>query len=56
MNGAAYDKANKIVGEIQRHLQADCNPAQFLRKMCDFLQKQKDKPLKDIGDSIRRHL
>ena len=31
MNGTAYDKANKIVGELQRQIIANDNPVQFFK-------------------------
>ena len=44
MNGTAYDKANKIVGELQRQIVTNDNPVQFLRQIC-VLIKQEDKTL-----------
>lgn len=56
MTGTAYEKANKIVGEIQNRLDADNNPVQLLLKICYFLQKQGDKILVDIGDKMMSQL
>ena len=52
MNGTAYDKATKIVGELQRQIIANDNPVQFLRQICDVLIKQEDKTLSNIGDKM----
>ena len=52
MNGTFYDKAKKIVGELQTRLDIDGNPAQFLRQICDVLIKQKDKTLSNIGTKM----
>lgn len=47
-----YQKASKIVEELERQLEADSNPAEFLGKICNFLIKQTYKTLKDIGIEI----
>ena len=52
MNGTAYDKANKIVGELQRQIVANDNPVQFLRQICDVLISQKDITLSNIGTKM----
>ena len=56
MSGTAYDKADTIVEELQRQIDADSNPVQFLIKISKFLQNQKDKALKDIGNEIMEQL
>ena len=56
MTGTAYEKANKIVTEIQRQLDNDDNPAQFLTNFCDFLIKQENKILKVIGTEMKSGL
>lgn len=55
MTGTAYEKANKIVGEIQRQLENNDNPVQFLTNVCDFLLKQ-DNTLKAIGTKMKSEL
>ena len=52
MNGTAYEKANKIVMELQRQIVADDNPVQFLKQICDVLIKQEDKILSNIGTKM----
>ena len=52
MNGTAYDKANKIVGELQRQIVGNDNPVQFLRQICDVLKNQEDKTLSNIGTKM----
>ena len=49
MIGLLYEKANVIVQEIQRHLEAHSNPAECIRQIGDFLQKQNDQQLSSIG-------
>ena len=49
MAGSAYEKANIIVQEIQRHLEAHSNPAERLKQIGDFLQNQNDQQLSSIG-------
>ena len=56
MSGTAYDKADAIVEELQRQIDADSNPVEFLRKISSFLKKQTDKTLKEIGDEIMNQL
>ena len=56
MTGTAYEKANKIVAEIQRQLDNDDNPVQFLTNFCDFLIKQENKTLKAIGTEMKSEL
>ena len=56
MSGTAYDKADAIVGELQRQLEADSNQVQFLVKICNFLLAQADKPLKDIGNEMMKQI
>ena len=50
--GTDYEKANKIVSEIQRQLNAYDDPDQFLKKIGDFLKDDKDLTIKKIGDTI----
>ena len=50
--GADFEKANKIVIELQRQLDARDDPDQFLRKICDFLKDEKDDTLSSIADKI----
>ena len=47
--GTDYEKANKIVSEIQRQLDAYDDPDQFLTKICDFLKDDKDETIRKIG-------
>lgn len=56
MNGTAYDKADAIVEELQRQLEADSNQVQFLVKICSFLKMQADNPLKDIGNEMMKQI
>ena len=56
MNGTNYGKADKIVGELQRQLDANSSPVEFLTKICEFLQQQTDSILKDIGEKIMSQL
>ena len=57
MSGRAYDKASNIIDEIQRQLQYDdCKSAQYLQKLCDFLQNQGDQILKDISSKMMSQL
>ena len=56
MTGTAYDRANRIVAEIQRLLDADDYPDKFLGKICDFLRKRTDKTLKIIGGKMKKEL
>ena len=57
MSGRSYDKASNIIDEIQRQLQYDDGKStQYLQKLCDFLQKQGDQILKDIGGKIMSQL
>ena len=49
MSSRDYDKANIIVEGMQSWLEADDDPVEYLKKICDFLQRQTDKALKDIG-------
>ena len=49
MSSRDYDKANIIVEGMQSWLEADENSVEYLKKICDFLQRQTDKALKDIG-------
>ena len=52
MNGTSYDKANKIVGELQRQIAPNDNPVQFLKQICDVLKNQEDITLSNIGDKM----
>ena len=57
MSGRSYDKASNIIDEIQRQLQYDDGRStQYLQKLCDFLQKQGDQILKDIGGKMMSQL
>ena len=56
MSGTAYDKADAIVEELQRQLEADSNQVQFLVKISNFLIAQADKPLKDIGNKMMKQI
>ena len=56
MTGTAYEKANKIVIELQRQLNADDNPAEFLKKISEFLESQSDRTLKKIGDKLKNSI
>ena len=57
MSGRAYDKANEIIQELQRKLDADKeNSVQYLEGICIFLQKQKDTTLKNIGEKMKKEL
>ena len=35
----SYQKGSKIVEELERQLEADNSPAEFLGKICNFLMK-----------------
>lgn len=56
MSGTSYDKADKIVEEIQRQLDANNSPVEFLTKICEFLQQQTDSILIDIGNKMMTQL
>ena len=56
MSGTSYDKADKIVEEIQRQLDANSSPTEFLIKICEFLQQQTDSILIDIGNKMMTQL
>ena len=51
-----YDKADKIVDKLQRQIDDDKNPIELLRKICDFLLRQTDKTLKEIGAKMMSRL
>ena len=53
MSGDNYDKANKVVNELQQ--QVDEKGIIFLKAICDFLLKQKQE-LKDIGTRMNTQL
>ena len=53
MSGEAYDKANKVVHELQR--QVEEKGIEFLKALCDFLLKQ-NQELKDIGTRMKSQL
>ena len=53
MSGEAYDKANKIVNELQR--QVEEKGIEFLKATCDSLLKQNNE-LKDIGMKMKCQL
>ena len=57
MNGGAYEKANKIVLSIEKHLKASSDPVEYMQKFCDFLQnKVEDGILNNIGAKMRSDL
>ena len=56
MTGTAFDRANIIVREIERKLDADDDPVQYLKDICNFLQKYNEKTLKKIGSTMKRQL
>ena len=47
-----YDKADKVVGKLQRLIDDDEHPIELLKKICDFLLEQTDKTLKEIGTKM----
>ena len=51
-----YDKADKIVGKLQRQIDDNEQPIELLQKICDFLLEQTDKTLKEIGTKMRKQL
>ena len=53
MSGDNYDKANKVVNELQR--QVEEKGTEFLKAVCDFLLKQNHE-LKDIGTRMKSQL
>ena len=53
MSGDNYDKANKVVNELQQ--QVDEKGIEFLKALCDFLLKQ-NQELKDIGTRMKSQL
>ena len=53
MSGDAYDKANKVVNELQRQVQE--KGIIFLNDICDFLLNQ-NHMLKDIGVKMKCQL
>ena len=53
MSGDAYDKANKVVNELQRLVKE--KGIEFLQAICDFLLKQ-NRMLKDIGLRMNHQL
>ena len=53
MSGDNYDKANKVVNELQR--QVDEKGIEFLKALCDFLLRQNN-VLKDIGMKMKCQL
>ena len=53
MSGDAYDKANKVVNDLQR--QVDEKGMAFLKAICCFFLKQKH-DLKDIGTRMKSRL
>ena len=56
MTGTAYEKANKIVIELQRQLNADDNPDGFFKKISEFLESQSDRTLKKIGEKMKNSI
>ena len=53
MSGDDYDKANKVVNELQR--QVDEKGIESLKALCGFLLKQ-NQELKDIGTRMKSQL
>ena len=53
MSGDDYDKADKVVTELQRQVQE--KGIKFLKALCDFLLKQ-NQELKDIGTKMKSQL
>ena len=53
MSGNAYDKADKIVNELQRQVKE--KGIDFLKPICDFLLNQ-NQVLKDISIRMKRQL
>ena len=53
MSGDNYDKADKVVNDLQRQIKE--KGINFLRAICDFLLKQNDM-LKDIGMKMKLQL
>ena len=53
MSGDAYDKANKVVNELQRQVKE--KGIEFLKVICDFLLNQ-NHTLKDIGIRMKCQL
>ena len=51
-----YDKADKIVEKLQTMIDDNENPPSLLKKTCDFLSKQNDKTLKEIGAKMLSQL
>ena len=56
MSGTNLDRADKIVGEMQRQLDANSSPVEFLTKICEFLQQQTDSTLTNIGNKMMTQL
>ena len=56
MSGTSYYKADKIIEEIQRQLDTNSSPVEFLTKICEFLQQQTDSILIDIGNKMTSQL
>ena len=53
---AVYDKADIIVGKLQRQIDDNEQPIELLQKICDFLLEQTDKTLKEIGTKMIKQL
>ena len=51
-----YDKADKIVGKLQRLIDDDEHPVELLKKIIEFLLEQTDNNLKDIGNKMMSQL
>ena len=56
MAGTAYDKASRLVAELQRQLKSHNNPDGFLKKISEFLESQSDQTLKKIGEKMRSQM
>ena len=53
MSGDAYDKADKVVNELQQQVKE--KGIKFLKSVCDFFLKQSNQ-LKDIGVKMKSQL
>ena len=51
-----YDKADKIVENLQRLIDVDECSIELLKKICYFLLEQTDKTLKEIGTKMMSQL
>ena len=51
-----YERADKVVDELQSQIDNDEHPIELLKKICNFLLEQTDKTLKDIGTEMMSQL